>query len=578
MRRLSPQSDLRRKHGHTKRIPLYVFRASVVSWPWVFMRCPVACGARGRFIPAIVLALLTTGGGCTARETRADRRVFRTVALPDLSRASGSVARQLRDAHASLTRTLGEPSRTNAELAGQYGHMGMLLMAAEYRDEAAACFIDAQALAPDEIRWPYYLGHLYKARGETVKSTAAFEHALRLQPADVPTLVWLADAYLDQGRPEAAEPLLNRVRAQQPRSAVALFGLGRAALARSDYAGAVQHLEQALSLAPQAAVIHYPLAMAYRGAGDMDRAEAHMRQRRPGDLRPPDPMMLELESVLESAVAYEVRGAKALDERDWKTAAAAFRKGIELAPDEPSLHHKLGTALFMSGDARGASEQFEAALRLSPAFAKAHYSLGIIMGASGHPQQAIEHLSAAVRNDPTYVEARLRLGDVLRRSGRAAESLPLYEQAARLDPRAADAPLGYALALVALRRYQDARARLIEGMTAYPDDAVFAHTLVRLLAAAPDDRVRDGRAAMTLLQQQLAKEPRTPAIDEMMAMTLAELGQYGEAIARQREAIAAAERAGRPDRAREMAANLALYERRSPCRTPWINEDALMPW
>ena len=224
----------------------------------------------------------------------------------------------------------------------------------------------------------------------------------------------------------------------------------------------------------------------------------------------------------------------------------------------------------------GAADQFEAALRLSPTFAKAHYSLGVMMGAGGRPQQAIEHLSAAVRSDPTYVEARLRLGDVLRRSGRAAESLSLYEQAAKLDPRAADAPFGYALALVALRRYQDARARLIDAMTAYPGHAVFAHTLVRLLAAAPDDRVRDGRAAMTLLQPLLAKQPRSPEVDEMMAMTLAELGQYGEAITRQREAMVAAERAGRPDRARQMAANLALYERRSPCRTPWIDEDALM--
>jgi tetratricopeptide (TPR) repeat protein len=523
---------------------------------------------------AIVVALLASSGGCTARETRADRPERRPIVLPDLSRASESVTRQLRDAHASLTRTLGEPDRTNAELARAYGQMGMLLMAAEYRDEAAACFLDAQALAPADIRWPYYLAHLYKARGETVQSSAAFERALRLQPSDPPTLVWLANAYLDQGRPETAEPLLNRVLAVQPRSAVALFGLGRAALARSDYAGAVQHLEQALSLAPQAAVIHYPLAMAYRGAGDMDRAEAHMRQRGPGELRPPDPLMLELESMLESAVAYEVRGAKALDERDWKLAAASFRKGIELAPNEPSLHHKLGTALFMSGDAPGAFEQFEAALRLSPTFAKAHYSLGVMMGASGRPNQAIEHLSAAVRDDPAYVEARVRLADVLRATGRLAEALVQYEHAAKLDPRAADGPFGYAMTLIGLKRYQQARDRLMAGMKGYPDHVMFAHALVRLLAAAPDDRVRDGRAAMRLMQDLRAKEPRTPELDDMMAMVLAELGQCGEAVTWERDAIGAAERAGRTDLVRRMAENLSRYERGRPCRAVWTDEDA----
>ncbi len=518
---------------------------------------------------AIVVALLAASGGCTARETRADRPVLRPVSLPDLSRASESVRRQLRDAYASLTQSKDQAGATTSQLAQAYGQMGMLLMAAEYRDEAEACFVDAQVLAPDEARWPYYLGHSYKTRGETVKSVAAFERALRLQPNDQATLVWLAGAYLDQGKPEAAEPLLTRALAQQPQSAPALFGLGRAALARSAYALAVQYLEQALSLDPHAAAIHYPLALAYRGLGDMNKAEAHMRQRGPGELRPRDPLMLELDSVLESAVAYEVRGAKALDERDWATAAASFRKGVELAPDEPSLHHKLGTALFMHGDARGAVEQFEEALRLSPTFAKAHYSLGVLTGSTGRPDKAIEHLSAAVRDDPAYVEARLRLADVLRATGRFAPALAQYEQAAKLDPRAADAPFGYAMTLISLKRYQQARDRLVEGMKGYPDQLMFPHALVRLLAAVPDEGVRDGPAAMQLMRDLRAREPRTPELDDMMAMTLAELGQCGEAVTWERDAIGAAERAGRTDLVRRMAGNLSRYERGRPCRAAW---------
>jgi tetratricopeptide (TPR) repeat protein len=539
-------------------------------------------GAHPRLCCAMVL--LACAVGCTSgREPNAagqpgaivpDPRALRPVSLPDLSRASESVRRQLRDAYASLTRNVEEGSTTTPGLAAAYGHLGMLLMAAEYRDEAEVCFVDAQLLAPDDVRWPYYLAHSYKARGQTAKSLAAFERALMLQPNDQATLVWLANAYLDQGKPEAAEPLLMRALAQQPQSAPALFGLGRAALARSDYAGAVPHLEQALSLDPRSVAVHYPLAMAYRGLGEMDKAEAHMRQRGPGELRPRDPLMLELESVLESAVAYEVRGAKALDDRDWAAAAASFRKGVELAPSEPSLHHKLGTALFMNGDARGAVEQFEQALRLSPRFAKAHYSLGVLMGSNGRSDKAIEHLSAAVRDDPSYVEARLRLADVLRGSGRLAPALAQYEQAATLDPRAADAPFGAAMTLVGLKQYQQARDRLTTGMKAYPDQVMFAHALVRLLAAVPDDRVRDGQAAMQLMRDLRAKEPRTPDLDDMMAMTLAELGQCGEAVTWERDAIGAAERAGRSDLVRRMTANLLRYERGRPCRAAWSDADA----
>jgi predicted Zn-dependent protease len=137
--------------------------------------------------------------------------------------------------------------------------------------------------------------------------------------------------------------------------------------------------------------------------------------------------------------------------------------------------------------------------------------------------------------------------------------------------------LGVALALVALRRYAEARDRLRAGMTRYPDQPAFAHALVRLLAAAPDDRVRDGADAMRLMRDLLAKEPRSVDIDEMMAMTSAELGQFGEAVTWQRQAMAAAEQAGGPDRLQHMAATLSLYEHRRPCRTPWRDDEAPGP-
>ena len=503
----------------------------------------------------------------------APRQALQPVSLPDLSRATDRVQAQLRAQYSSLTQKQQAGNTTPAELANVFGETGKLFMAAEYRETAEACLLNAQRLAPENPRWPYYLGHLYKARGDAVKSAAAFEQARARSPDDQATLVWLGYAYLDQARPDAAEPLFTSALSRDPRSVAALVGLGRAALARSEYARAVQHFEEALGIDPRAAAIHYQLALAYRGLREMDKAEAHMRQRAPGEILPRDPLMLELERVLESPVAYEVRGAKALDERDWKRAAADFRKGIELAPAEASLHHKLGTALFLDGDASGAAAAFTEALRLSPHFAKAHYSLGIMLGSSGRMKEAHDHLTAAVQDDPSYAEARVRLADVLRQSGRSAAALSQYEQAATLDPRLAEAPFGSAMALVDLGRYREARDRLEEGVKTYPDSRPFRYALIRLLAAAPDDGIRDGEEAMRMMQQLLTKEPRHYDVDEMMAMACAELGRFEEAAEWQRDAMADAERAGRQDVARRMADNLARYERRLPCRTPWRDED-----
>ena len=58
-----------------------------------------------------------------------------------------------------------------------------------------------------------------------------------------------------------------------------------------------------------------------------------------------------------------------------------------------------------------------------------------------------------------------------------------------------------------------------------------------------------------------------------MAMVLAELGHFDLATDWQRLAMSAAARAGRPDVAQQMAASLALYQLRQPCRTPWRDDD-----
>jgi tetratricopeptide (TPR) repeat protein len=367
-----------------------------------------------------------------------------------------------------------------------------------------------------------------------------------------------------------------------PRTIAALAGLGRTALAKRDYIQAVKHLEEALQLDPEAESLHSPLAIAYRGLGALDKAEPHLRQWRNRDISVPDPLKQELDLMLESGLSYELRGVRALEAKDWKTAAALFRKGVERTRNNAllrrSLQHKLGTALFMTGDARGAREQFEEVVRLSPSngvdesAAKAHYSLGVLMVSAGESREAIEHFTASVKYQPTYVEARLGLADALRRSGRAEASLSQYDEAVKMNPRAARGRLGYAMALVKLRRFQEARDRLAEATRLYPDQPELAHALARVLVTVPDDRVRDGRRAMELVQE-LFKNDKSTDLGETMAMTLAELGQYQKAAAIQRGVMAAAEKARLESALERMSQNLKLYERHHPCRTPWPNDD-----
>ena len=500
-----------------------------------------------------------------------DGQVLRPTPLPDLSEMTAAVRDQIRERYSSLTAAIEHPGATS-ELSEAYGEMGNVLMAARYGDAPEPFYLNAQALAPSDRRWPYYLGHLYTTRGAFAQAAASFEQALALRADDVPTLISLGEVHLAQGRPQAAEPLFTQALSLQPGSVWARIGLGRAASTRQDYVRAVEHLEEALAVDPQAANIHYPLAMAYRGLGELEKAEAHLQQRDSGTIRQPDPLMQAMRDSLQSPSAYEREGIQALGSGDWEAAAAAFRRGIELAPANPSLRHRLGTTLFMLGNEREGQAQFEEALRVSPEYAQAHYSLGLLMEGSGRFEEALHRFSTAVRHEPSYVEARLRLARLLRRTGRPNEALSEYAQVIVSEPRSTEAPFGYAMALVDLGRYREARDRLEAGTTLYPDQPIFVKALARLLAAAPDARARDGQRALMLVQELLEQE-RSFDLGEAMAMALAEVGQYAEAASWQREVMSMAEQAGRYDLAQLMAGNLMLYERGQPCRTPWRDDE-----
>lgn len=265
----------------------------------------------------------------------------------------------------------------------------------------------------------------------------------------------------------------------------ALFGLGQVALARRDYAKAVDNFEQALAADPRESIAHYPLALAYRGLGNTAQAETHLRQQGRVEVGPPDPLMSELRGLLRGPVAEENRGIRAMDGGDFKTAAEHFRRGLELAPDNPSIRHKLGTALGLLGDTNGAFEQFQETITRSPDFAQAHYSLGVLLAIKGRTSEAIDRFSTAVRYQPDYVEARLRLAELLRQSGRPEVALSQYERVMMIDPRAAEAQFGFAMALVQLKRYDEARRRLSDAAVLHPEQKEFSEALARLQAIAP---------------------------------------------------------------------------------------------
>ena len=486
------------------------------------------------------------------------------VTLPDISAAAPAVQQQIRDQYATLQQT---PSSADA-----YGALGRLLVAAEFYDAASTAFVDAQTLAPNDMRWPYYLAHVERMRNQPAKAAALFERVLTLQPEHVPSLIWLGAMQLLAGNVDGADAALGKALALQPHDPAALYHGGRVALTRREYRLAVDRLNASLAAAPAASSIHYPLSLAYRGLGDVKNADAQLRLRGNVEPSPSDPLMQQVAGILQNASAFEVQGADALSQRRWPEAVVALRQAVTLAPNNAFSHLNLGTALYETGNAAGALAEFREATRLSPDLAKAHFGIGIVSEAAGRDTEAIDAFVAAVKYDPDYAEARLSLGDALRRNGHDAEALKQYEAVIKANPSASPAYFGYAMALVHAKRWPEARDALNRAAATFPDQAGFAHAFARVLAAAPDDSVRDGRRALTIVDT-LLKNQRTLELAQTRAMALAEVGRFEDAVRWQREVITAAAQSNRRDLSSRLAENLSRYEKGLPCREPWREDD-----
>ena len=494
--------------------------------------------------------------------------VLQPVPLPDLSRLEEDLQQQIRDARSKVqaAKAGGSP----LDHARAYGELAMLYHACDLREAAQACYLNAEALNPRDFRWSYYLGRLYRLQGQPEKAVEHFERALGRMPpgqevaATVAVLYWTARAYFDQSNLDAAQRLFSKVIGIQENSAPAMVGLGRVAAARGDSRQAVEHFKKALALAPRVVNLRYRLAMEYRKLGLIDKAQRHLGfvQGAGGfkmDLVPPDPLMEELRGVTNSARISQHQGNVALLEGQLEAAAEQHRKAVARDPQDPVAHSKLAATLEKLGDPEGAIEQYKEALRLDPADVTAHFGMGVIYAQQGQDKEAVEHYLAVLRVDPDDREAHFNLANSLARLGRHQEALPHYSRVVKLDPGNWRARMNEAMTLIQAQRYHHALLQLEEAQDAFPENMEIKNILARLLAACPDETIRDGSRSLHLAQLVVRSNGNVEHL-ETLAMAYAELGQFDKAIEWQQSAIRAAERANRPELLSPLQNNLRYYE------------------
>jgi len=500
---------------------------------------------------------------------------LQSIPLPQLDQAEPAVRLALHKARAELDARTANGQTPLRELAQVYGETGKLYHAHLLLEPAAACYRNAAVLAPRDYRWPYYLGYLQGRTGDLEEASASYRRTLELQPKLKVARLRLGQTYLELGKLEQAEPLLYAAAGDSELRAAALFELGQLDYARQQFDTAVAWLLQALQVDPTASRIHYTLALAYRGLGDLEQARRHLALHGAQEPGFPDPLIDELAKLSSGQRMLFHYGMSAAQRQEFAAAARAFREGLEVDRDNIDARVSLARFVYLSGDRDGAEEELAVVLRQVPRQTLANFLYGLLRLESGDREQAIVRFRGVLEAEPDYFGAHFFLAEILVREGDYAGAAKHYAQALVQQPDNTDALLRNLLALIEAGAAQaDLRQRLEAAHAAYPEAAEFTYFLAALLAASPDEEVRDGQRALVLAGGLFEQHPSAEHA-ELLAMAYAETGDFEQAVRLQNQALEMAFGANQLMLLPRLMDNAEHFQHGKPCRTPWMRHGLL---
>ncbi len=417
----------------------------------------------------------------------------------DISGAEPLMQKALATARDELNKLLAAPETDRDALAEAYGRFGALLTLVEVEARADACFDNAMALQPQELRWPYYAGYLAMLAGNLDQALEHFERVRAIAPSYAPLYLRLGKVHLDRSALDTAAPALERAAAEPSLAGPANYYLGQIAVLERRFADAVPLLEAALEATPEATEVHYPLAQAYRALGDDAQARAHLAQFRERAPRVEDPLIAELEAVADRSLPAFLEAVHAVRGGDYATAMRRFADGLEVVPDNAAARLSYARVLWLTGARERAAAELTRALALEPDAPLAVFLAGVVAQQQGDLDVASTRYREALALDPAHAGALFQLASLDFRAGRFAAAAEGYREVLAADKSVAPARvLAQVAALRAGAPEGEMLARLRSLAEAHPDDAQLRYALSRRLAGAEDVDLRDPRAAREL--------------------------------------------------------------------------------
>lgn len=262
-----------------------------------------------------------------------------------------------------------------------------------------------------------------QSRDDIPAAISKYEEMLRLDHTLAPAYNNLGALYFRQRNyPKAAQVLEQglKVNPNMP-SAAALLGISLYEMA--DYANARARLESAVQANPNDPNALLYLAKDLNMLGDFEAAAAQLCRlavQQPKNqeawyllakiyMKLSENSLAKMNAVDPNSVLSHELSAEVMESmNNYDGALVELKKAVEMAPQRPGTHYKLGDAYFSLSQWDSAIEQFHAELALDPGNCRAHWKMGgSIIQKNGDLKRALDEINQGLAQCPMLMDARI---------------------------------------------------------------------------------------------------------------------------------------------------------------------------
>ena len=263
------------------------------------------------------------------------------------------------------------------------------------------------------------LGMLYYQQHQLPQAVAVLEQGLKIDPSIVSTSALLGSAQFAMGRYQEARPHLEAAVRGNPNDDFARTLLARVLFSLKDYESAVSQLRTLVAHNPKDQDAWYLLGKVY-----LQLSEFAL-----GKVNEIDP---------NSALSQEIAGEIMQSMGNNNGALGAYKKAVDIAPQQPGTHGHLADEFWTLGKWESARDEYQAELANDPNNCQIRWKIAnCLLNLHGSLDQALKDLNGAIEQCSDLMQARVDRGRALISLGKPAEALPdllLAEKASPEEP------------------------------------------------------------------------------------------------------------------------------------------------